>query len=168
MGLGLGSGIVSRRLLLAGAAASIIPDLDVYLGAVSTSLGHRGITHTIVFALACGACAAFLARTFDSRRASAFWFVALAALSHPVLDMFTNGGAGIPLFWPLTRERFFMPFRMIEVSPLGIAPFFSERGMEVIVSELQWVWLPAVLAAAAVRSSRRAWEARRAAAQGLP
>jgi inner membrane protein len=167
IGVGLGSGIVSRRLLLAGVAASIVPDLDVYLAAVTSSIGHRGITHTIVFALACGACAAFLAARFDSRRASAFWFVSLAALSHPILDMFTNGGGGIPLFWPVTVERFFMPLRVIEVSPLGIGPFFSARGVEVFLSELRWVWLPAILVTAALWWVRKARDVRRATSPGL-
>jgi inner membrane protein len=167
VGLGLGSSLVSRRLLLAGMAAAIVPDLDVYLAEMTSSIGHRGVTHTILFALTGGAFAAVLAKAFDTRRAAAFWFVALSTLSHPLLDMFTNGGGGIPLFWPITAERLFMPFRPIEVSPLGIAPFFSARGVEVILSELRWVWLPAVVVAVATSLLRKALEARHTTARSL-
>jgi inner membrane protein len=156
IGVGFGSGIVSRRLLAAGIAAAIVPDLDVYLERVTSSIGHRGVTHTIVFAIACGVLAAVFARALDAKPRTAFAFVATATASHPILDAFTNGGSGIPFFWPFDHERYFMPIQPIEVSPLGITRFFSERGVEVILSELVWVWLPAVVLAAALCVCRKA------------
>ena len=158
IGLGLGSGVVSRRLLVAGIAAAVVPDLDVYLERFMSAIGHRGITHTLVFALACGVLAAVFARMLDARPLTAFLFIVVATASHPLLDAFTNGGAGIPFLWPFTHERWFMPVQPIEVSPLGIAPFFSMRGIEVLASELVWVWVPA----AVVGASLRAWRRRRA------
>jgi inner membrane protein len=155
IGLGLGSRIISPRLLLAGVAASIVPDVDVYLEHVSSAIGHRGLTHTLLFALCGGLFAALISAWLHASRPAAFAFVSLATLSHPLLDMCTNGGSGIPLFWPLTHERFFMPWTPIEVSPLGVARFFSERGAEVLASEAVWVWAPAVVVAAVLLLFRR-------------
>lgn len=155
IGLGLGSGIVSRRLLAAGIAAAIVPDLDVYLSHLTPAIAHRGVTHTIVFALLCGACAALVGRILRATPLKAFIFITAATASHPLLDAFTNGGAGIPFFWPFTHERWFMPVQPIEVSPLGITRFFSERGLEVILSELLWVWVPAVVMATVLWIWRR-------------
>jgi inner membrane protein len=148
IGIGLGSRLVSRRLLAAGVVCSIVPDLDVYVQQVTTSVGHRGITHTALFALLCAVFAALVAPLLQSRRRIAFLFVLIATLSHPVLDAFTDGGAGIPFFWPLDDTRYFMPWRVIEVSPLGVTRFFSARGLSVLASELQWVWPPAFAVAA--------------------
>jgi inner membrane protein len=145
IGLGLGSGIVPRRLLVAGVLVSIVPDLDVYAQDVVRGIGHRGITHTLVFAAACGIFAAIVARALRSTPMVAFCFVLAATASHGLLDAFTNGGSGIPLFWPLDATRYFMPWQVIEVSPIGIGAFFSERGVEVLLSELRWVWTSAAL-----------------------
>ena len=155
IGLGLGSGVIPPRLVYAGVAASIVPDLDVYLGHFWSAIGHRGVTHTLAFALIGGACAALIATALRTSRRTAFAFIFAATLSHPLLDMCTNGGSGIPLLWPLTHERYSMPWAPIEVSPLGIARFFSERGVEVLVSEAVWIWLPAVAIAAILWAARR-------------
>jgi inner membrane protein len=71
-----------------------------------------------------------------------FGFLFLSALSHPLLDMLTNGGLGVALFAPFSKERFFFPWRPVEVSPIGFN-FFSEWGARVLLSEFRWVWLPA-------------------------
>jgi inner membrane protein len=71
--------------------------------------------------------------------------VSACAASHGFLDMFTNGGLGVAYYWPWSNERHFFAMRPIEVSPIGIAAFFSERGAKVILSELLWVWAPLLL-----------------------
>ncbi|MFN6192326.1 MAG: hypothetical protein ACK52I_02380 [Pseudomonadota bacterium] len=38
-----------------------------------------------------------------------------------------------------------LPTRPIEVAPLGIRAFFSQWGLEVLASELVWLWLPAIV-----------------------
>jgi inner membrane protein len=99
---------------------------------------------------------------FASRKVKALsigWLIlyfTLVTLSHPLLDMLTNGGLGIALFAPLSGQRYFLPWRPIEVSPIGVR-FFSARGLEVVVSEIVWVWLPALfvlLGASAYRKVR--------------
>jgi inner membrane protein len=69
--------------------------------------------------------------------------------------MLTNGGHGIALLWPMTDERYFFPLQVIEVSPIGIRPLFSERGLRVLSSELVCVWLPALAVAATAYALRR-------------
>jgi inner membrane protein len=155
IGLGLGSGIVPRKLLVAGVVFSIVPDLDVYGQDVVRGIGHRGITHTLLFAVACGMFAAVASRALRSSPLVAFCFVLVATASHGLLDAFTNGGAGIPLFWPLDPTRYFMLWRVIEVSPIGIGAFFSERGLEVLLSELRWVWTSAALLGISLYLPRR-------------
>jgi inner membrane protein len=44
--------------------------------------------------------------------------------------------------WPFSGERFFAPFQPIEVAPLGLSRFLSLKGVEVLLSEILWVWLP--------------------------
>ena len=141
---------VSPKLILVGAACSIIPDLDAIgykLGIkYGDMFGHRGFTHSIAFAAALSALLTFT--LFRSGRGSSWailLFLFISTLSHSLLDMLTNGGLGVALFAPFSGERFFFPWRPIEVSPIGIASFFSEWGMRVIYSELRWVWLPSMV-----------------------
>ena len=166
LGLGLGSNLVSRRLLLAGVAASMIPDLDVIglkLGiAYAEDMGHRGITHSLLFALIAGLAAYYLAPWLKAPPRRAALFVFIAGMSHGMLDMCTNGGLGIAFLWPFSHERYFMPWHFIEVSPLTLDKVFSARGLQVMYSELRWVWLPCislgvVLAAARYWAKRFRW-----------
>src|SRR5262249_918743 len=62
---------------------------------------------------------------------------------------------GMALFWPFSNERYFAPFQVIEVSPIGAAHFFTRRGATVIVSELFWVWLPCAVVALGLTFWRR-------------
>ena len=157
-GIGLGTGVISRRLLLAGAVASIMPDLDVVafkLGiAYADAFGHRGASHSVAFALLLGLLALACAPVLRTTRVAAFVFVALATLSHAVLDMFTNGGLGVAMWWPISHERLFAPWRVIEVSPIGISRFLTDRGFAVLRSEFVWVWLPCIVVGAALASFR--------------
>ena len=141
---------ISPALVLTGAACSIIPDLDVIGFAFgirySDMLGHRGLTHSILFAAVLGACLSLTLFRDAGHGWAIFLFLFLATLSHTLLDMLTNGGLGVALFAPFSNERYFFPWRPIEVSPIGIGSFFSEWGARVVSSELRWVWLPSSIA----------------------
>ena len=133
------------------AICAIIPDADVFLRSFGAERGsmfsHRGFTHSVFFALLFGGITALLAHKFLNSGISyvkLFIFFALATFSHPFLDMLTDGGSGVALLAPFSNERFFLPFRPIEVSPIGLG-FFSGRGIIVILSEIIWVWLPALI-----------------------
>jgi inner membrane protein len=148
----LGPQRVPVRLAVAGAVLSMVPDTDVLgfkLGiAYADNWGHRGATHSLAFAALLASLMALVWPEFRSRRAWCFLF--LAAASHGLLDMLTNGGLGVGLLWPFESARHFFAVTPIRVSPIG-AGFFSARGLETVWSELVWVWLPLVIAALAVR-----------------
>jgi len=143
------SDTVNFRLWLMAAICSVIPDVDVIAFQwgipYESPWGHRGFTHSLVFAL----CLAFLLtlyyRKLNSTPWAVFWLCFVSGASHAVLDAMTNGGLGVALFWPFSLERIFLPFRPIQVSPIGVNCFFSEWGLRVIASELIWVLLPALL-----------------------
>lgn len=65
-------------------------------------------------------------------------------------DAMTTGGLGVAFFAPFSAERFFFPFRPILVSPISVRRFFTERGLQIVASELLWVWLPSALFAGIV------------------
>lgn len=149
IGLGLGSKLISRRLLVVGIAVSMLPDLDVLafrLGiAYADPFGHRGFSHSLLLALGLASIACLFAVRLKASRFAAFAFVLVACASHGLLDMLTNGGLGIALLWPFSDRRYFFPEQLIQVSPLGLRRFFGPAGLAVLKSELLWVWLPAAL-----------------------
>lgn len=131
-----------RRWIAAGALLTVLPDLDTIgfrFGIhYADLLGHRGLTHSITFAAVAALALAALAR---ERRAPLFAYLFLCALSHGVLDAFTDGGLGVAFFAPFDDTRYFFPWRPIVVSPIG-RDILSHWGLRTIVSELVWVWTP--------------------------
>ena len=142
---------VPGRLLLAGVIASVLPDLDsvgLQLGVPYGALfGHRGLSHSLVFALLLALAAAIGHSHLDSSASSAFAVVLVSAASHGLLDAFTDGGLGIAFLSPVSNHRYFFPWRPLAVSPLGVHRFFSEWGLRVIRSEAQCVWIPGSIVA---------------------
>jgi len=148
LGFGLGRRKISEHLLCAGVVASVIPDADVIgfkFGIdYASQFGHRGISHSIFFAVILGLLAAMAHRKLDCSRLAAFVFVSLCAASHGLLDALTDGGLGVALFWPMDRTRYFFPWHEIEVSAIGRG-FFSIHSLSVLASEFIWIWCPAAL-----------------------
>jgi inner membrane protein len=142
-----GRRLVSTRLLVAAVIVSVLPDADVIgfrLGVpYEDPLGHRGLTHSIIFALFVGLAGALGHRSLRASPRAAFSMLTLATLSHGVLDAFTNGGLGVGFFIPFDLDRYFFPWRPIEVSPLGW-PTWSEM-VPIYKSELRAVWVPALI-----------------------
>jgi inner membrane protein len=166
VGLGLGTRVIPPRLLAAGVVASILPDIDVigfdFNVSYAAAYGHRGLTHSpLVAAVVALGGAALGARTLHTRPSTVFWFLFIAMASHGVLDACTNGGLGIAFLWPWSEARFFAPFRVIQVAPIGLSRFMSDRGIQVLASELQWVWLPCAVLGAAIAIARRLKTTRR-------
>ena len=148
-----------ERFWVLAVVCALLPDADVlaFLFGIpyGGTFGHRGFTHSLAFALLAGAATVALFFREADNKASLAAFFALATASHPLLDALTNGGLGVALFSPFSNRRYFFPFRPVEVSPIGLRPFFSEWGLAVILSELLWVWLPCTLALALVLIWRR-------------
>ena len=139
------------RFWVLTATCAMLPDADAVGFAFGvrydSMLGHRGLTHSIAFALLVGLAVgmfAFGKRPTGPGKLQLVVYFSLVTLSHPLLDALTNGGLGVALFAPFSAERYFFPLQPIEVSPIGMR-FFSQRGLEVIASEVIWVWLPALL-----------------------
>ncbi|MBZ4416079.1 metal-dependent hydrolase [Myxococcus sp. RHST-1-4] len=118
---------------------ALLPDADVVafrLGIpYSATWGHRGASHSLVFAAGVALLAAGVARALraPAARWGALTFVAVA--SHGLLDALTNGGLGAALLWPFSHGRFFAPVRPLPVSPIG-AGMLSARGLYVVGVEL--------------------------------
>lgn len=167
LALGAGTRHVPGRLLIAGVAAAILPDLDVlafrFHIAYAHVFGHRGASHSLAFALLLGAIAWACAAQLRSNRIVAFCFVTFCAASHGLLDMLTNGTHGVAFWWPWSAERLVFPWRFIEASPLSLHRLWSGRGLDVLQSELLWVWLPAAALATVLLILRRLAPATRAA-----
>ncbi len=137
-----------QRLPWLAAALAVMPDADVLMHAFvrySHPFGHRGAFHSLFFyALVAGSVCLQRAVRRRAARVAACLFLGMA--SHSLLDMMTNGGLGIALFWPFTSERWFFPFRPIPVSPLSVESFFTGWGLRVLRFELPIAIPPFVLA----------------------
>lgn len=137
-------------LILFGIMCSILPDIDVLgfrLGIpYDDVLGHRGFFHSLAFAVVMGIAGALSAPLLRTGRGAAFCVGIFAVASHIFLDAMTNGGLGVAAFWPFDEGRYFFGWRPIKVSPLDLHVFFTRRGVQVMLSELRWVWLPCLLA----------------------
>jgi inner membrane protein len=144
-----------RRWIGVGALLSVLPDADT-IGfrfgiAYGDLLGHRGLTHSLAFAVLVALACAALAR---ERRGALCLYLFLCTASHGLLDAFTNGGLGVAFLAPFDDTRYFFPWRPIAVSPIGVHNFLNGRALAVLRSELLWVWAPSLLLYFAGRALR--------------
>jgi len=136
-----------KWLLVVAIFSTILPDFDVIgfrLGIpYEAPLGHRGFTHSILFALLW----ALLLMFALGKQNKLVWFIVifLSTISHGFLDAMTSGGRGVGFFIPFNNSRFFFLFRGVEVSPIGVEKFFSEWGVRVILSEIKYIVIPCLL-----------------------
>ncbi len=134
------------RPMLLWSALSLLPDADVIGFAFGVKygdpFGHRGATHSLAFALAGGLVA--LAVAHRLHRVFAACLVSAVLASHGLFDMLTDGGRGVARLWPLSLHRYFAPWRLIPVAPIGLG-FLSARGLYCAAIELAmfspfWIW----------------------------
>lgn len=153
----LGRQKIPIPVMVAGIAFAMLPDADVigfrYGIDYADSWGHRGATHSMVFAGVVALFATALLRPQKYVIAAVYLFIAMA--SHGLLDTLTNGGLGAALLWPFDDHRYFAPATPIAVSPIGIANFISERGIRVLISEAIWIWTPLIVLTGAVLILRK-------------
>jgi inner membrane protein len=151
------------RELALGAFCSVLPDLDVIgflFGIQYEDLwGHRGMTHSILFAvLLAGSLVALWYRDKPAAaRAGLFCYLLLCTASHGLLDALTDGGLGVAFFSPFDTTRYFFPVRPVLVSPIGVREFFNEYGIQVLASEALWIWLPSCVVFVGFRIVQRFW-----------
>jgi len=158
---------IPKRVWVVGAVCSVIPDADVigfHFGVrYGDFWGHRGFTHSLLFAAILASLVGLLSfrRGLPSMSRLTLWlYFFLATASHGLLDAMTDGGLGVAFFAPFDNHRYFLPWRPIRVSPIGISQFFTHRGFAVLQSELLWIWLPSALLIAAALVLRRRSPAR--------
>jgi inner membrane protein len=137
-------------ILAVGAVLTVLPDLDVigffYGIPYGHVLGHRGLSHSLPFAFAFSAVIAIGAARLARVKFAPLWlYFGICLASHGLLDACTNGGSGVAFFAPFSDERFFFPVRPIDVSPIGVDAFMTNRGVTVLMSELIWVWSPSAV-----------------------
>ena len=123
--------------------SSIAADFDFLPGMLIGVPGafHHGASHSILFAFLFGAVLWLLARMWapDEEAARPAMVAVLAYASHVILDLVSvsNGGRGLPLFWPISSERF--------GSDLGIFGHFNHAGLrDGIWSVVRWDNVPAL------------------------
>lgn len=147
----------NRRVLIAAAALAALPDVDGLWFSIIPyrhPLGHRGLTHSLLFAAIAGAATALLfvfARGAEPRTflhlTKLIGLFTLSTASHGFFDALTNGGAGVAFFAPFDHTRFFFPFRPIPVSPMSGAALLTSRGAHLLFWELWFFWTFAAAAA---------------------
>jgi inner membrane protein len=135
-------------------ACSTLPDADVigyrwlYIPPYHF-LGHRGFFHSPFFAALLSILIIFIFYRKEVIFSNRWWkyvlYFFILTASHGLLDTLTNGGHGIALLSPFTNSRYFFPWTPLEVSPLSIKGFLSQRGLVVLISELIWIWIPCFL-----------------------
>lgn len=142
---------VTAPILAAGAFCTIAPDFDslgLAMGVpYGAPLGHRGFTHSLVFAVILGASMAGLSRRWKAGASfgTLSLYFTLCTASHGGLDAFTDGGLGVAFLSPFSQERFFAPWRPIAVAPISPSGLFSERSLPLLASETLWVWIPSLV-----------------------
>jgi len=139
----------TRKFFILGVICSILPDADVISFALNVPYesfwGHRGFSHSLIFALLLGIFIAglFYPKQFMKKQGLVYIsFFSLCTASHGLLDAMTSGGLGVAFFSPFDNARYFLPWRPIKVSPIGLKNFFSGWGLTVLFSELLWIGIP--------------------------
>jgi len=119
-------------------ALALLPDADVIafkLGIpYSAPWGHRGASHSLVFAALVALGILGVARLLRLPPGRTALLALFAVGSHGLLDALTDGGLGAALLWPFSEARLFAPVRPLPVSPIG-SRMFSTRGLYVVAVE---------------------------------
>ena len=140
-------------IILLGVILSFLPDADIIAFDFGIPyghvLGHRGLSHSIFFALVFTYLFTWILRRFEVIKPQYFtitfiyFFICMG--THGILDAMTTGGKGVAFFAPFYNERMFWPWRVIQVSPIGAGHFFSKWGVAVIKSEAFWIGIPSLI-----------------------
>ena len=103
----------ARRLLLATAVFSMLPDVDAVAGALSGDFGsyHNEATHSLL--VGAGVSLAFASIMAWRQRGFLFWFLLAAGCysAHVLMDSATPG-RGVLAAWPISNRRFNAPLTL--------------------------------------------------------
>lgn len=143
-----------RRVITLAALCAVAPDLDLIGWPLGISpldlLGHRGLSHSIAFALILGGVAALTLLPDVTRRERAVAAAALmlATVTHSVLDALTTYAPSGPAFWaPFSNHRYRFPWMPLT----GVGGLGTDFGQEAL-----YVCLPALVLILLIEWWRRA------------
>ncbi len=154
---------MTLRFWLFSVLCSILPDIDAlgfFFGICYEGiLGHRGFTHSLLFASLLSIVAVCLTPKDSNLFSGSSWklwvYFFFLSSSHGRLDAMSNGGLGVAFLSPLDPTRYLFPWRPMKVSPVGFRLFLGEWGGDVSWSEITWVWLPSIFLSSAMKGARR-------------
>jgi inner membrane protein len=142
-----------RRVITLAAVCAVAPDLDLIgwpLGISPLSLlGHRGLSHSIPFAVLLGLVAATALRppVTGRERTTAAVVLMLATATHSLIDALTTYAPTGPAFWaPFSNQRYRFPWMPLT----GVGGLHTDFGREAL-----YVCLPALLVIVAIEWWRR-------------
>ncbi len=154
--------IFTLKFIILGILCSILPDADVFTFSIGIPydhlFGHRGFFHSLLFA---GILGIIVTIIFYPKQLTKWkglvimLYFTLCTASHSLMDAMTSGGLGVSFFSPWDNTRYFLPWRPIKVSPIGVENFFSDWGLAVIKSELIWIGIPCLILLITVRLLRK-------------
>jgi len=128
------------------AICAVAPDLDLIGWPLGISpyapLGHRGLSHSIAFAVLLGSIAAlaFLSDVTRRERVAAAVALFLATATHSVLDALTTYSPTGPAFWaPFSNHRYRFPWTPLTGAG-GLGGLATDFGREAL-----YVCLPALV-----------------------
>lgn len=147
--LATGGSALSLRQRVGIAAVACLADLDL-IGVVfdirpDALWGHRGATHSLLFALVLTGIAGVFARPLRG------WLL-FAALSHPLVDLLSEFESGVALLAPW-HERFHFFVRPVPALPLGVNELLGAHGVLVLLNEVLLIVVPFMLLMAIWRST---------------
>ena len=157
---------VPRRVWITAAFVAALPDIDAIgrpFGNLSFEAlfgGHRGLTHSVMFALAFSAIVTwgFFRRPQWTALQRRLWATfALAIVSHGVLDALSTIGSGVAFWAPFSWTHY--EFAWQPLGELGPGSRGPDRVLDMVANEFVWVGLPSLMVVAIARFIRRAYAA---------
>jgi inner membrane protein len=153
---------VPPRVWITAAVVAAVPDVDPIgrpfgnLAIEALFGGHRGFTHSVVFAVLLSAIVAwgfFRTPQWTGLHRRLWVAFALAIASHGVLDALSTIGNGVAFWAPFSWAHYEFPWQPLgEISP---GPRGPERAFDIVANEFLWVGLPALIVVAIARFTRR-------------
>jgi inner membrane protein len=138
---------VLAERMLSFSVLALLPDLDLLLPAVGSSLSpfaHRGAAHSLLAAAIVGVTIALAIRASGGQDSVKWGLLATAVVaSHPILDLFSETDLGVALLWPISNARFLAPWHLLPNPPWpGVfSPFgLRQLGLELVLFLPLWVY----------------------------
>ena len=124
----------ARRVWIAAGACAALPDIDVIAGSVA----HRGITHSLAFALVG---AIVVTAVFFRDRPRVALVLGLAALSHIGLDELSSYSNGLALLAPFSWQRYRCVWTPLGVPGRGLWAQLLQETFVVLLPAGLLAWL---------------------------